>query len=334
MECESRLKSTRERKFACIINSKKGDIMKLEKIKIVKITIALALGIALVAMFFKGGKSSATIGIDGGFKQNPARVVVLDYGTLDTFDALGVKAKLAVPKSYMPAYLSKYNADEYENVGGVKEFNLETINSFKPDLIVISARQQDYENKLSEIAPVYFVRTAIAKDQFAETKKNIEFFGKLFGREEAAKKAISELEAAARRVREKASKNPLRTLVMIANDGKLSAFGSGSRFGFVYDALGLPQADANIKVGRHGQLVNFEYIAKVNPDLILVVDRSAAIGSGADNTKIFDNPIVAGTNAAKSGRIVRLDPECWYLSGGGIESMGKMIAEVERAISK
>ena len=122
--------------------------MKLEKIKIVKITIALALGIALVAMFFKGGKSSATIGIDGGFKQSPARVVVLDYGTLDTFDALGVKAKLAVPKSYMPAYLSKYNADEYENVGGVKEFNLETINSFKPDLIVISARQQDYEKKL------------------------------------------------------------------------------------------------------------------------------------------------------------------------------------------
>jgi len=308
--------------------------MKCEIVKRVKIAITLALGIALAALLFRGGEGSSGADVAGGFKQNPARVAVLDYGTLDTFDALGVGAKLAVPKSYMPNYLSKYKAGEYENVGGVKEFNLETINSFKPDLIVISARQQDYENKLSEIAPVYFVKTSIVQDQFAETKKNIEFFGKLFGREEAAKKAISELEAAARKVREKVSKNPLRTLVMIANDGKLSAFGSGSRFGFVYDALGLPQADANIKVGRHGQLVNFEYIAKVNPDLILVIDRSAAIGSGADNTKIFDNPIVAGTNAAKSGRIVRLDPECWYLSGGGIESMGKMIAEVERAISK
>ena len=308
--------------------------MKCKIVKRVKIVIALALGIALAALLFRGGEGSSEADVAGGFKENPARVAVLDYGTLDTFDALGVEAKLAVPKSYMPNYLSKYKAGEYENVGGVKEFNLETINSFKPDLIVISARQQDYENKLSEIAPVYFVKTAIVQDQFAETKKNIEFFGKLFGREEAAKKAISELEAAARKVREKVSKNPLRTLVMIANDGKLSAFGSGARFGFVYDALGLPQADANIKVGRHGQLVNFEYIAKINPDLILVIDRSAAIGSGADNTKIFDNPIVAGTNAAKSGRIVRLDPECWYLSGGGIESMGKMIAEVERAISK
>ena len=177
--------------------------MKLEKIKIVKITIALALGIALVALLFRGGEGSSEADVAGGFKENPARVAVLDYGTLDTFDALGVEAKLAVPKSYMPNYLSKYKAGEYENVGGVKEFNLETINSFKPDLIVISARQQDYENKLSEIAPVYFVKTSIVQDQFAETKKNIEFFGKLFGREEAAKKAISELEAAARKVREK-----------------------------------------------------------------------------------------------------------------------------------
>ena len=186
--------------------------MKCKIVKRVKIAIALALGIALAALLFRGGEGSSEADVAGGFKQNPARVAVLDYGTLDTFDALGVGAKLAVPKSYMPNYLSKYKAGEYENVGGVKEFNLETINSFKPDLIVISARQQDYENKLSEIAPVYFVKTAIVQDQFAETKKNIEFFGKLFGREEAAKKAISELEAAARKVREKVSKNPLRTL--------------------------------------------------------------------------------------------------------------------------
>ena len=308
--------------------------MKSESVKRVKIAIALALGIVLAGLFFKGGENSEGSESDVDFKANPSRVVVLDYGTLDTFDALKVEAELAVPKNYMPGYLAKYKSDEYVNIGGVKEFNLETINAFKPDLIVISARQQDYEKKLSEIAPVYFVKTAIAKDQFAETKKNIEFFGRLFGREQAAKKAISKLESNAKEVREKAEKNRLRTLVLIANDGKLSAFGSGSRFGFVYDALGLPQADSNIKVGRHGQLVNFEYIAKVNPDLILVVDRSAAIGSGADNARIFDNPIVAGTSAARSGRIVSLDPECWYLSGGGIESMEKMIAEVDRAISK
>ena len=308
--------------------------MNLKSVKRVKIAILLILGVVLVALFYKESEKSARANTVGEFKSNPSRVVVLDYGTLDTFNALGVKVELAVPKNYMPRYLSKYKSNEYVNIGGIKEFNLESINAFKPDLIVISARQQDYEKKLSEIAPVYFVKTAIAKDQFVETKKNIAFFGRLFGREVSATKAISNLKSKAQRVREKARENPMRTLVLIANDGKLSAFGSGSRFGFVYDALGLLQADENIKVGRHGQLVNFEYIAKVNPDLILVVDRSAAIGSGADNARIFDNPIVAGTSAARSGRIVSLDPECWYLSGGGIESMEKMIAEVDRAISK
>ncbi|MFR6034749.1 MAG: ABC transporter substrate-binding protein [Bacilli bacterium] len=151
---------------------------------------------------------------------------MLDYGTLDTFDALGIKAKLAVPKNYMPSYLSKYKSSEYENIGGLKEFNLESINAFKPDLIVISARQQDYKNKLEEIAPVYFVKTSVAKDQLAETIKNIEFFGKLFGVPEKADLAIKDIRADVERTKRKAKENPLRTLVLIANDGKVSAFGS------------------------------------------------------------------------------------------------------------
>ena len=114
----------------------------------------------------------------------------------------------------------------------------------------------------------------------------------------------------------------------------MSAFGSGSRFGMVHDALGLVQADPGIKVGRHGQLVNFEYIAELNPDLILVIDRSAAIGKSIKNTRVLDNALVGKTNAAKNNRIIKLDPECWYLSGGGIISVKKMISEVEEAISK
>ena len=307
--------------------------MKVEIIKKIRIVLALIFAIALVALLLKN-ESKKSEGAGASIGANPQRLVVLDYGTLDTIDALGVGAELAVPKAYMPAYLGKYKADKYTDIGGVKEFNLETINAFKPDLIVISARQQDYADKLGEIAPVYFVKTAIAKDQIAETKKNIRFFGELFGLDSLAEKSISEIESAIERVRQKAKQKPLKTLVMIANDGKLSAFGSGSRFGFVYDALGLEQADPNIKVGRHGQLVNFEYLAKLNPDLILVIDRSAAIGVSSDNSKIFDNPLLKNISAAKSGRIIRLDPECWYLSGGGIESTMRMIEEVERAISK
>ena len=308
--------------------------MKPLAIRKIKLSIAAVFGMAVLFLLLKfEGKSEKQAGVDN-IPQNPQRVVVLDYGTLDTFDALGIDAKLAVPKNYMPSYLSKYKSEKYTNIGGIKEFNLETINAFKPDLIVISARQQDYKDKLSEIAPVYFVKTSIAKDQLAETIKNIEFFGKLFGVPHKAKEAVEGILSDVGRTKEKAEKNPLKTLVLIANDGKVSAFGSGSRFGLVHDALGVPQADPNIKVGRHGQLVNFEYIAELNPDLILVIDRSAAIGVSSKNARILDNALVAKTNAAKNNRIVNLDPECWYLSGGGIISIKKMISEVENAISK
>ncbi len=265
---------------------------------------------------------------------NPRRVVVLDYGTLDTFDALGISPALAVPKNYMPSYLEKYKSAEYANIGGLKEFNLETINAFKPDLIIISARQQDYYRQLSEIAPVYYVNTALAKDQISEAKKNIKFFGNLFGKGKEAAKALAQIDEAISRTRKKAQAGMQRALVLLTNDGKVSAFGSGSRFGFVYDALGLKQADPNIKAGRHGQLVNYEYIAMVNPDLILVVDRSAAIGVRSKNARVLDNPLVSRTKAAKDGKIVKLDPECWYLSGGGVQSLKQMVSEVENAVSQ
>ena len=303
-----------------------------------KITTKIKL-IALAALALPLALPAETIEAEHGLGRvkvplNPQRVVVLDYGTLDTFEALGVSPKLAVPKTYMPSYLEKYKGAEYENIGNVKEFNLETINAFKPDLIVISARQIDFYPQLSAIAPVYYVSTQIAPDQLAETKKNILFFGKIFGKEEAANKAVKEMEEAVERAKIKAHEKNLRTLVLIANDGKISAFGSGSRFGLVHDALEVPLADAKIKVGLHGQLVNFEYIAMTNPDMILVVDRSAALGVHSKDVKVLENPLVARTKAAKNGRIVKLDPESWYLSGGGILSEMRKISEVEKALEK
>ena len=111
---------------------------------------------------------------------NPKRVAVLDYGSLETIGELGVTPALALPKKFLPPYLSKFSGEQYTDLGTVKEFNIETINAFKPDLIIISGRQQDYYQKLSSIAPVYLVDT-LAKDQLGEAKKNIRLLGDVFG---------------------------------------------------------------------------------------------------------------------------------------------------------
>jgi len=38
------------------------------------------------------------------------------------------------------------------------------------------------------------------------------------------------------------------------------------------------------------------------------------------------------TNAYKNGKIFYLDPDYWYLSGGGLLSMKEMIKEIEAAM--
>ena len=83
---------------------------------------------------------------------HPQKVVVFDYGVLDSLDKLGVKVA-GVPKESLPSYLSKFKADKYENVGTLFEPDFEKIHKMKPDLIIISGRSSEAYDELSKIAP-------------------------------------------------------------------------------------------------------------------------------------------------------------------------------------
>ena len=85
--------------------------------------------------------------------KNPQRVVVFDYGILDSLDKLGVEGIIGVVKDNLPEHLSKFKADEYTSVGTLKEPNMEKIFELKPDLIIISGRQAEYYDELNKIAP-------------------------------------------------------------------------------------------------------------------------------------------------------------------------------------
>ena len=59
-------------------------------------------------------------------KKNPEKVVVFDFGMLDTLDELGVEVA-GLPQANVPAYLSKYEDAKYANVGSLKEPDFEAI---------------------------------------------------------------------------------------------------------------------------------------------------------------------------------------------------------------
>lgn len=260
-------------------------------------------------------------------KKNPEKVVVFDYGALDTLDKLGIEVA-GVAKQSLPEYLSKYGDDKYENIGGLKEPDFEKINEMKPDLIIISGRQSDMYEDLSEIAPT--IHLGVDATRYMESfKENVGKIAEIFGKEDAVDAEIKAVEEKIADINEKATASDKKALILLANEGKVSAYGPGSRFGIIHDVFGFKAADEGIEASTHGQSITFEYILETNPDILFVIDRSAAVGGEVGAKDTIENELVQKTNAYKDGKIIYLDPEYWYLSGGGLESVAEMVDEVE-----
>ncbi len=268
------------------------------------------------------------------FPVSPKKVVVMDYSSLDTMQELGLASVVAaVPKGNLPAYLSAFKDKKYADVGGVMDFDIEKIYKLSPDLIIISARQQRMHEKLSRIAPT--VNINIDNKNYVDSfKANTLLLGRIWGKDAQAKAIVSDFDAEAGRLRTVISKEQGKGLVTLYNAGKFSAYGSGSRFGIVHDVLGLKQADGNIQVSTHGKSVNSEYIAKLNPDFLFIVDRDSVVTGKTVPKKDVENKLIRTTNAFKNGRIAYLPADYWYLANGGAKSMMLMLKDIRSIVSK
>ena len=265
-------------------------------------------------------------------KKNPKRVVVFDYGVADILKNLGVDAVVGLPKNgKMPEILSNYSDDKYTNVGSLKETDFEAVESLNPDLIIIGGRQAEDIDSFKEIAPT--VNLAVdGQDYMNSFKTVVTDLGKLFDKEDEAKKAIDEIEAKIEKVNKTVKEKGLTASVVMANEGNISAFSAKSRYGLIYNGLGFAEVDKNIDDSTHGQQVSFEYFLENKSDYVFVVDRGAVTGKGEAASKLFDNEVMNKTEVAKNGNIVYLNSVIWYTMTGGIESTNQMIDEIADAV--
>jgi len=266
-------------------------------------------------------------------KKNPKKVAVFDFGALDTMDKLNIDAVAGVPQKVVPPYLKKYEDKKYENIGSLKEPDFDKLAEMNPDLILISGRQSQAYDQLSEIAPTVYVGID-PTDYIGSFKKDLSVIGKIFNKEDEVKKEEKAVDKKIADVKAKAEKSGKKGLVILANDGKISAYGPKSRYGFVHDVLGVTPADPKIEASTHGMNVSFEYIKEKNPDILYVVDRSTAIGEGKPAKDFIENQLVKSTNAYKDGKIVYLDAYTWYLSGGGLESVSQQVDDISKSFDK
>ncbi|WHZ02706.1 siderophore ABC transporter substrate-binding protein [Neobacillus sp. YX16] len=263
-------------------------------------------------------------------EKNPKKVVVFDFGVLDTLDTLGVEIT-GLPQAIVPKTLEKYAGSEYTNVGSLKEPDFEALHELQPDVIFISGRQAELYDQFAEIAPTVFVDVDYA-NYMPSLEKNFNLLAEIFEKEDALVTKMDELKASIDELNKEASASDSKALILLANEGKISAFGPASRYGFVHDVFGFKAVDQNIEVAQHGQSVTFEYILEKNPDVLFVIDRSAAVGGEIAAKDTIENELVKKTNAYKNGKIIYLDAVNWYIAGNGITSTQSMIEEVKAAI--
>ena len=162
-------------------------------------------------------------------------------------------------------------------------------------------------------------------------EENVTLLGKIFDKEDQAAKELASVEEKINALKEEVPADK-KGLIVLANGGKVSAYGLNSRFGIIHDVFGVPAADDKLEVSTHGQSISFEYIAEKNPDYLFVIDRDAVVGDGQAAKETVENDIVKNTNAYKDGHIVYLDPNYWYLSGGGLESVNEMVNEISEGL--
>lgn len=298
---------------------------------IARAAIALALSIPTLAA------ASADIRFDHAqgaitLPKTPTRIFVYDLASLDILDALGVDVA-GVPNTRFPAYLQKYGDNKRQKIGSLFEPDLEAVNAASPDLIIVGGRSRAKFAQLSKMAPTVDM-SIDAKDPVASVKANVEKLGRVFGKEERSRSLIADLERDIAALRAQAS-GAGKGLLVLTSGARMSAYGPGSRFGVLHTGFNVTPAVNDLATTNHGQSISSEFILKVNPDWLFVIDRDAAVGraQGAAQRSL-DNELVRKTKAWEKKQVVYLDPVQWYLVGGGVQALHASVRQLSEALSR
>ncbi|MFV3288661.1 siderophore ABC transporter substrate-binding protein [Pseudomonas sp. NY11955] len=264
--------------------------------------------------------------------QLPQRAVALDMNEVDFLDQLGV-AVAGMPKDFVPHFLARYqDAESTEDVGSIVQPNLERVHAARPDLILITSLQANHYAELSEMAPTLHFDVDYRDSEVGHVevvKQHLASLGQVFGKQALAQAKTAALDAKLAQVRSVTRDRPERALVVLHNNGAFSAFGVQSRYGFIFNDLGVKPATSTLDTGLHGQPISSEFIQQANPDILYLVDRTAVMEHRPLMTaETLGNPLLRQTNAWKHGRVVFVDPEAWYVTAASPTSLALIADDV------
>lgn len=288
-------------------------------------TFALALAGTAAAADIDTATGKVTI------EKTPAKIAVFDIAAIDTLESLGVTIAGLPSNLYLPP-LERLKAGATV-VGDIFEPDLEALSALAPDLIIVGGRSSTQVEATSQVAQTIDM-TMDGDDLLSQAKSRLASYGVLFGKEAEAQAAAATLDGVVQKARE-AVAGKGKALILMTNGPKVTAYGPGSRFGWVHNALDLAPAVPDVEAATHGEAVSFEFIRKANPDWLLVLDRAAAIGADDQNAKTtLDNELVAETTAWKKGQVIYLPAGDFYIAAGGVQAMSRVFTAITDAYTK
>lgn len=275
--------------------------------------------------------SSGLLAADDAPHNVTERVVSFDYGSVDTLDALGLGDNIiALPKQGLPDYLSQYAGEAYTDAGGMKSPDVEAIREASPTLILITGRQNAQRETFEELAPV--MDTSLSGDDYlAAFEDNVTRLAERFDATAQAESALKTLHKKIDEAHQRVEDAPT-VLMATHNQGNLML----NTHPVAYEVLGLSQPEipdsvpSETRGERTFTRLSPEAIAEIGPDVLLIVDRSAAIGDEAADAEALRQSLADA--GAKDVRLEVLTPKLWYLSGGGLQSLSLQIDEIVHAL--
>ena len=265
---------------------------------------------------------------------NPQRIAILDMAALDMLDNFGLGDRVVGSASTSLDYLQQYVTDEtVENLGTIKEADLEAVMACEPDIIFIGGRLSASYDALSEIAPVVYLSTDSELGVVESVRKNAQTIASIFGVEEQVEQKMAGFDERIQALADFAQgKN---AVIGMCTSGSFNVLGNDGRCSTIGKEIGFENLGDTGSTSTHGNESSFELLVEWNPEYIFVLDRDAAIGTdGAQLAQeIMENELTMQTAAYQNGNIVYLEhPAVWYSAEGGITALDYMLSDLEGAL--
>jgi len=249
----------------------------------------------------------------------PQRVIVLNVSNLELFYAAGGKVIGRTVTDAMPTGLGEALA-QVPTVGTTPNPSMEQIVTLKPDLI-LGTTMPFHHNLIPVLDKGGIPILLQSLDNYQQILDTLQFYGQLTGQPDKAAQEITAIESRYQNIKEQVENRPKpKTLIIWGSPESFYMATSHSFTGDLVRRLGALNL-ADQEIGATAQMnyipLSMEYVAKENPDVILVITHSAdeTVGDKFQH-ELARHPAWNGLKAVENNRVHRLPYRLFAVNPG------------------